>query len=264
MDINRLFDISGKVAVVTGASKGIGRAIARGFSEAGAIVIGASRTPWDLPETDHSLHIRTDMAKPSEIESLVNEVVTKFGRIDILVNDAGIDEAFPSVDTPLDAWDRILNVNLRGMFILCRETGKVMLKQGSGKIINISSILGLMGYPEALPYTASKGGIIQITRTLAVEWAKHNINVNCIAPGFFTTEMVKGIMDDPGLWKFSNDKVPRLSVASPDEIIGTAIYLASEASGYVNGSVIVVDGGEIASGGYVEGIMNYYREKGGK
>jgi 2-dehydro-3-deoxy-D-gluconate 5-dehydrogenase len=263
MNIKNLFDISGKLAIITGASKGIGRAIAQGYYDAGAIVIGASRTPWDLPLTDHSMYIKTDMANPSEIENLVEEVLLKFGRIDILVNNAGIDEAHSSEETPLEVWDDILNVNLRGMFVLCREAGKVMLKQGSGKIINVSSILGLMGYPEALPYTTSKGGIIQMTRTLAVEWARYNINVNCIAPGFFKTEMVKAIMDDPGHWKFSNDKVPRLCVANPEEIIGTAIYLASEASSYVNGSVIVVDGGEVASGGYVDRIIEYYRQKRG-
>lgn len=260
MKTNNLFNVNGKVAIVTGASKGLGKAIAKSLTEAGATVIGASPSTADTLSNDPWLQITTDVSDPTSIENLIREVMDKFGQIDILVNNAGIDEGSYAMETTLESWDRVFNINLRGMFILCKGVGRIMQNQKHGKIINIASVLGLIGYPQAISYTATKGGIIQLTRTLALEWAKYNIQVNCIAPGFFKTDMVKGIMNDPGLWRFSNDKVPRGTVAEPEEIAGTVIYLASKASSYVNGSVIVVDGGELASGGYVEGIMDYYKQ----
>ena len=260
MEVKNLFDIEGKVAIVTGASKGLGRAMAGGFLDTGATVLGASRSPWNIRDSERAFHVRTDVGEPADVENLVERVLKKYGRIDILVNNAGIDAPAPAEETSLETWDRILNVNLRGMFLLCREAGKAMLRQGSGKIINIASILGLTGIPRGVSYTASKGGVIQMTRTLACEWARHNINVNCIAPGFFKTDMVRACTENPGLMKFSDEKVPRGRVAEPEEIIGTAIFLASEASAYVNGEVIVVDGSEMAACGYTEALMEYYRK----
>ena len=265
METKKLFDISGKVAIVTGASRGLGRAMAGGFLDAGATVVGASRSPWDIPRSDKALYVKTDVGEPGDVESLVSTVMGEFGRIDILVNNAGIDAPMPAVETLLETWDRILNVNLRGMFLLCREAGKIMIGQGGGKIINIASILGLIGCPDAVSYTASKGAVIQMTRTLACEWAKFNINVNCIAPGFFITDMVRETVNNPGLMRLSHEKVPRGRVGNPEEIVGTALFLASAASDYVNGAVIVVDGGEMAASGYTEAIMDYYdKGEGGK
>lgn len=264
MEVDSLFDISGKVAVVTGVSRGLGRAIAGGYLDAGATVVGASRSEWDIAASENALYIETDVAVPAQVDRLVKTVLERYGRIDILVNNAGIDAPAPAEETELSTFDRILAVNLRGMFYLCREVGKLMIRQRAGKIINISSILGLTGCPGGVPYTAGKGGVIQMTRSLACEWARHNINVNCIAPGFFRTEMVRGTTEDPGLMKYSEDKIPRGRVGEPDEIVGTAVFLAGEASAYVNGEVIVVDGGDMAACGYTQEIMAYYAKRKGR
>jgi NAD(P)-dependent dehydrogenase (short-subunit alcohol dehydrogenase family) len=200
--------------------------------------------------------VKTDVSKPDNVDRLVSQALARFGRIDILVNNAGVEEDVPASDLTLDRFDETMAVNLRGAFHLCREAGRDMLQRGSGKIINIASVLGFVAYPGALAYSASKAALIQMTRTLAVEWGPKGVNVNCIAPGFFNTELVREYLDDPEQMSFILARNPSGRTAEPEEILGTVQYLASAASDYVHGALLVVDGGESVAGGYTKAILD--------
>ena len=253
-----LFSVDGKVAVVTGASRGLGRAIAGGFLESGASVVGASRSAWDVPETEKAVFVKTDISNPDDVDRLVETTMDQFGQIDILVNNAGVEPFTSAGKTTLEEFDDTMAVNVRGAFHLCREASRDMLKRGSGKIINIASVLGMVGFPDALSYTVSKGAVIQMTRTLAVEWGPQGVNVNCIAPGFFNTDLVRETLDNPVLMDFLRAKIPCGRTAEPEEIVGTVLFLASKASDYVHGAVVVVDGGETATLGYTQAILDRF------
>ena len=255
--ISSLFDITGKVAVVTGAAGGIGQALVRGLNNCGAYVVGADlRDPADFP-AQNARFKRTDVSLESEVDALIEEACAHFGKIDIMIANAAIGGGARSEEETSQGWDQVLAVNAKGSFLCARGAARKMKQQGGGTIIQIASVLSFIGYPTAVAYTASKGAVAQMTRTLATEWARFNIRVNAIAPGFIRTPMNEAILKSEEYLRPVIAKIPLGRAGEPEEIVGTAIYLASDASKFVTGSVIVVDGGELASGGYTEGVMPY-------
>jgi dehydrogenase/reductase SDR family protein 4 len=245
------FSLKGKVALITGGSRGIGKAIAVGFARAGADVALASRKLPDLEETAKeirglgrkSLAVTAHIGRTEEIGGLVNKVKEEFGRIDILVNCAATN---PTMDQAMDiqerAWDSIMNLNLKGLFFLSQAVARLMKEKGGGRIINISSIEGIR--PSILPvYSISKAGVIMATKVMAQQWAQYNIRVNCIAPGLVKTKFSEALWGNEEILKITMFQTPMKRIAEPDEIVGAAIYLASDASSYATGQVLSVDGG---------------------
>jgi 2-dehydro-3-deoxy-D-gluconate 5-dehydrogenase len=252
-----LFDISGKVAVVTGAAGGIGQALVRGLTDCGAYVVGADvRDPGDYPGKN-ARFLRTDVSHESDVDALVEKTCHEFGKIDIMIANAAIGGGARAEDETPRGWDEVLGVNAKGSFLCARAAARKMKDHGGGAIIQIASVLSFIGYPTAVAYTASKGAVAQMTRTLATEWARFNIRVNAIAPGFIRTPMNEAILKSADYLRPIITKIPLGRAGEPEEIVGTVIYLASDASRFVTGSVVVVDGGELASGGYTEGVMPY-------
>lgn len=250
--INELFDLTGKVAIVTGGSRGIGMEMAEGLAEAGAkLMLCARREEW-LNETIGEFSSRgfdvkgrvADVANPDDVAALVDETVAEFGRVDILINNAGISWGAMPEEMPLDKWQKVIDVNLTGCFLMAQACGRVMLAQGSGSIINIASIAGLTSSangPFYAGYVASKAGLIGFTRELAASWGRKGIRVNAIAPGFFHSRLADKMID---IYEDSVKKtnvIPR--VGNEGELKGVAVFLASDASGYVTGQTIAVDGG---------------------
>jgi len=247
-----MFDLSGKVAVVTGASRGLGKAISIGLAEAGADVIvtdvlNANETVEEIRKLGRkSIGLKMDVSKKEDVSSMVNQALKKFDRIDILVNNAGIYRAAPAETAKEEDWDKILAINLKGQFLCSQEVGKQMIKQKSGKIINIASVAGKSAFAQSVAYNASKAGVILLTKTLAVEWGKHNINVNAICPGVFSTQMTEDFLKSEDFLRMIKARVPMERCGEPRELVGAAVYLASKASDYVTGHALVVDGGWIA------------------
>jgi gluconate 5-dehydrogenase len=249
------FDLTGKIAIVTGGSRGIGRAIALGYSEAGADVIATSRNLKNVQEVTEqiqkkgrrSLVICTDVSQKGDIQKLVSEVMKKFGRIDILVNNAGVNPIYKRAELVTEEeWDEIMNVNLKGLFLCCQEVGKVMISQKSGKIINITSVNGQVGSSRAVPYCSAKGAVVLLTKSLALDWVQYNIQVNAIGPGFFGTDLTKGIQNNKFLMEKILQHIPQNRFGTPEEIVGAATLLASDCSTYITGQTIFVDGGYTA------------------
>ena len=245
------FNMAGKVAIVTGASKGLGQAMACGLAECGARVVAASRS-LDLIEATadginqkggEAIAIPVDVKDSESIEQLVSRAKNHFGRVDILINNAGIAPVKKTMHTTLADWEDVLNTNLQSVFLLSKSAGKIMMEQRGGKIINIGSILGKMAAGMAMPYCVSKAGLDHMTRVLALEWAAFGINVNCIAPGFFETDMTELQQTDENHRKFLNHKIPFKRLGKPDEIVCAAIFLASRASDYMTGATMIIDGG---------------------
>jgi NAD(P)-dependent dehydrogenase (short-subunit alcohol dehydrogenase family) len=245
------FSLKDKVALVTGGSRGIGKAIAVGLAKAGADVALASRKLPDLEEVAKeikglgrkSLAVAAHMGRLEEINSLVSRVKDEFGRIDILVNNAATN---PTMDQAIDigerAWDSIMNLNLKGLFFLSQAVAMLMKEQGGGKIINVASIEGIT--PGILPvYAISKAGVIMATKVMAQEWAKYNIRVNAIAPGLTRTRFSEALLSNPDILSVAMMMTPMGRVAEPEEMVGAVIFLVSDASGYVTGQVLAVDGG---------------------
>lgn len=246
------FDLTGKVAIVTGSSRGIGRAIAFGFAKVGADVVVLSRHLAEVQKVAaeieslgrRTLSLQIDVSNRREIDRMVEETMTKFGKIDILVNNAGIPPAPKRAEEITEEeWDQNLNINLKGLFLCCQAVGRKMIKQKRGKIINMSSILGNVALSGLISYSVSKAGIIQITKNLAIEWAKHNINVNALAPGWVETGFRKDLDIKPKIYESYIEFTPLKRFALPEEIVGAAIFLASEASNYVTGATLFIDGG---------------------
>lgn len=258
MKLADLFSLKGQVAIVTGGGRGIGQFIATGLAEAGAHLVIGSRKLAKLEATAAQLRsqgykvvcVQCDMEKPADIDTLVEQTMKEFGRIDILVNNAGVTWGAPTFEYPLDKWDRIMNVNVRGLWILTQKVGNIMKEQRHGKIIMVASIMGLRGAAEqdqpAVAYNAAKGAVINLTRDLAMKWAPHGIHVNAIAPGFFATDMMKFLEGDPTLKQAMLTKVPLNRIGMEDDIKGVATFLAAKASDYVTGAIVVVDGGYTA------------------
>lgn len=249
------FDLTGKIAIVTGGNRGIGRAIALGFAEAGADVIATSRNPESVQKVTEeilkfkkrSFAICADVSRKDSIENLVSEVMKRFGKIDILVNNAGINPIFKRTELITEGeWDEIINVNLKGVFLCCQAVGNVMINQRSGKIINITSINGLAGAARAVPYCSSKGAIILLTKSLALEWVQYNVNVNAIGPGLIDTDFTKGIQKNKFVFEKVLSRIPQNRFGKPEEIVGIAILLASDLSNYITGQTFFVDGGYTA------------------
>jgi len=246
-----LFDLTGKVAVVTGASKGLGKAMSMGLAKAGADLVLCARDLGDLNAVAReieqvgrrALPVQTDVLQSESVQSMVDRAVREFKRIDILVNNAGVNVRKPVVEFEEDDWDLVVDTNLKGYFLVARAVGRQMIEQRKGKIINIASILGAVGLPNQVAYASSKGGIIQMTKVMAIEWAPYNITVNAIGPTYFETPLVARLRDDPERYQFIVDRTPMKRWGQPEELEGIVIFLASKASDFITGQTIFIDGG---------------------
>lgn len=253
MHVMDLFKLEGKTAIVTGGGRGLGAQIAQGFAEAGANVVVCSRKLEACEETAEGLKelgvkalaLKCDVTDEQDVENVIRKTVEEFGTVDILVNNSGATWGALVEEMPLEAWQKVMNVNVTGTFLMSRAAGQVMLKQKSGKIINISSVAGLGGIdPElmnTIGYNTSKGAVITFTKDLAAKWGQHNINVNAIAPGFFPTKMSE-VLIERGKEQFLK-QTPLNRFGSDEDLKGAALFLASGASDYITGDVVVVDGG---------------------
>jgi len=249
------FDLRGKVALVTGGTRGIGRALAEGLGDAGAAVaitgrqrdsvedaaaelrkrgVKATGVPWDAQEHDLA-------------RDVVSAVLAEWGRLDILVNNAGIIERYPATDYPLESWNRVIATNLTSVMALSQAAGKEMIAQGGGRIVNIASVLAFSGGRNVVAYAASKGGLVQLTRALAVEWANHGVAVNAIAAGYIRTDLTSALRSDPNRERELLSRIPLARWGMPSELTGATIFLSSEAASYVTGAVLAVDGGWTAA-----------------
>jgi 2-dehydro-3-deoxy-D-gluconate 5-dehydrogenase len=244
------FSLEGKVALVTGSSKGIGAAIALGLARAGADVICHGRGD-EAQETSEAVRklgrrsavVQADLADRAAQDAFVKGAVSAFGRVDVLVNNAGSIRRAPAVDYTDVDWDFLLEVNLSAPFRLSRQIGKLMIEQGGGRIINVASLLSFQGGILVPGYAASKGGIAQLTKALANEWASKNVTVNAIAPGYIATENTQALRADPNRSRQILERIPAGRWGEPDDIAGAAVFLSSDAARYVTGHVLAVDGG---------------------
>lgn len=253
MTVLDLFKLTGKTAIVTGGGRGLGAQIAKGFAEAGANVVLCSRNVEACIEMSkelealgvQSIGLACDVTQQVDVKRVVEETKKLFGTIDILVNNSGATWGAPVVDMPYEAWKKVMDVNVNGTFLMSQEVGKVMIEQGSGKIINIASVAGLGGthpsFMDTIGYNTSKGAIITFTKDLAAKWGQHNINVNAIAPGFFPTKMSKVTIEQGHDYILNSTPLNRLG--SEEDLKGVALFLASKASDYVTGDILLVDGG---------------------
>lgn len=249
-----MFDLTGKVAIVTGGYQGIGRGIAEGLAEAGSDVVVCARSYDRCAEACaeiqkfgvKTLPIQCDVTKTEEIEALVSETVNRMGKVNILVNNAGVGgNERPVIEMSDEDWDYSVNIDLRGAFLCSREAAKEMIKQGGGKIINVSSVYGLTPVANMSAYCASKGGLLQLTKVMALELIRFNIQVNAICPGYFLTPMNRELFESETGKKVIKRSIPMGRLGNPDELKGTAIYLASSATDFMTGSAIVIDGGQL-------------------
>ena len=254
--VKQLFDLTGRVAIITGGSIGLGRQMAEALAEMGANLVLCARKKERCEEAAHdmenlgvrALAMACDVKDQASVEQLIAGTMAEFKRIDILINNAGISWGAPTEKMTLAEWNKVMETNLTGTFLCAQAAGKIMLKQESGKIINMASVAGIRGAPpetvEAIAYHASKGGVISFTHDLAVKWARHNIQVNAIAPGWFPTHMSDKVIEHKRDYLLSH--IPARRFGSDYDLKGAAVFLASDASAYVNGHVLVVDGGQSA------------------
>ena len=246
------FRLDGKIAVVTGGTKGIGRIIALALAEAGADIVVVSRSPHtDIEKVildlgRRYLHHPADFTKREQTKNVIPAVVKKMGNLDILVNNAGIIRRSPAVEHTQEDWDDTIESDLTATFILSQAAGRVMLKKGMGKIINIASVLSFQGGVNVTAYTAAKHGVVGLTKALANDWASKGVNVNAIAPSFFITSLTEAIQNDPDRSKSITARTPAGRWGTPEDIAGTAVFLASSASDFIHGVVLPVDGGWMA------------------
>ncbi|MFF2092488.1 SDR family NAD(P)-dependent oxidoreductase [Paenibacillus sp. NPDC058174] len=245
------FSIQGKIAIVTGASKGIGFGLAKAMAAAGAIVAVTARRKESLEGLVEEIAAAGGEAKAYELDvrnvgqirSVFEKVAQDFGRLDILVNNAGLGEGMLAEDVTEEYWDEMLDVNLKGVFFCCQAAGRIMLAQGSGKIVNISSQVSIVGIPEGVAYCASKGGVNQLTKVLALEWSSRGVNINAVGPTFIYTPGTAERLDTPEFRDQVLARIPAGRIGSIDDVAGAVIYLASPASNLVTGTLLVVDGG---------------------
>lgn len=261
MKLQDLFSLKGKIAIVTGGGRGIGKFIATGLAEAGADVVITSRKMKNLETTAEELSkeygvtvlpMACDVSKEENIDEMLKAVTEEFGRIDILVNNAGATWGAPTLEFPLEKWDYLFDVNVRGVWIMAQKVANVMKGQGGGNIINISSVMGFRGSDEmahpAVPYNSTKAAVNLLTMNLAVKLAPHNIRVNAIAPGFFGTDMMAYI-EKPEFkeaYEATLSVIPMRRIGRIDDMKGVAVFLASDASAYMTGHILINDGGQLA------------------
>ena len=248
---NTLFDLTGQVALVTGTSRGLGQYFARALAIAGADLILTSRRRDDLlPFVDEikalgrkAIPLELDVRERDSIEAMAEAAESSFGRIDILINNAGCNVRKPAFDVTWDDWNLILDTNLRGSFFVAQQIAKRMATHGYGRIVNIGSVTSVFGYAGLAPYGASRGGIRQLTMSLADDWGKHGITVNCLAPGWFETAQNKILYDNKEWVEYLIDRIPLKRPGAPHDLDGAIVFLASESSRYITGQTLLVDGG---------------------
>lgn len=250
MDINNLFDLTDRVAIVTGASRGLGRAMAEGLAAVGAdVVVTGKTTPLEEVASviesygRKALPLQVDVSERLVADEIVSRTMQQFGRVDILVNNAGICPRKISEEHSLEDWDATIELNLSAVFRLCQAAGRQMLEQGRGKIINIASLMAFQGGYTIPGYAASKHAVAGLTQSLANDWGSRGINVNAIAPGYMETDLALSLQQDPVRGPQILSRIPAGRWGKPEELIGAVVFLASDASNYVNGHVLVVDGG---------------------
>jgi 2-dehydro-3-deoxy-D-gluconate 5-dehydrogenase len=246
------FDLRGKTAAVTGGGRGLGLGISNALLDAGAdvIVFGRSDVPGELTARAASLgrqvqFVALDLADSDAIAATVQQVLATH-QVDILVNNAGTQDRYPAVDFPLEAWDRVLDVNLRAVFQLCQLFGRPMLERGEGKIVNLASLLSFQGGATVAAYAASKGAVAQLTKALCNEWSSRGVNVNAVAPGYMATDMNAALIADPVRMEQLSVRIPAGRWGQPEDIGNVVVFLASPAAAYVHGQVLAVDGGWLA------------------
>jgi NAD(P)-dependent dehydrogenase (short-subunit alcohol dehydrogenase family) len=253
--VKQLFDLTGRVAIITGGSIGLGRQMAEGLAEMGANLVLCARNAERCEEAAKELQqlgikamsLACDVRNQTSVQELVDATISEFGKIDILINNAGVSWGAPVDEMRLEDWNKVIETNLTGSFLCAQAVGKIMIRQNRGKIINIASVAGLGGAPPELPaigYHASKGGVIAFTKDLACKWAMHNIQVNAIAPGWFPTHMSSRVIERYKELFLSH--IPARRFGNEHDLKGAAVFLASDASDYVTGHVLAVDGGQTA------------------
>lgn len=245
------FKLDGKVAIVTGASRGIGRAIARGLAEAGADVAGVARSKDDLETLGKEINalgrnylaVAADLTDLDQIKTMVGTVKNKFGHIDILVNNAAVNVRKPVLEVDEEDWEEQMGINLKSVYFTAQQVALVMKEQRRGKIINIDSTSSVIGLENQVMYCASKGGVSQMTKGMAIEWAKYNIYVTAIGPGLTKTSLTTKVFEDESLYQARIARIPLRRTAVPEDMQGVAVFLASEASNYITGHTVFIDGG---------------------
>lgn len=249
--MENLFDLSGKVAVVTGTSRGLGQYFGRALAQAGADLVITSRDVSRLSEFREeiealgrrALPVKLDVLNESDIENMVRQAIAEYGKIDILVNNAGLNIRRPAAKVTWQDWDTVLNTNLKGTFFVAQAVGKEMIERRYGRIINIGSCTCVFGMEGIGPYCASRGGVLQMSRSLAAEWGRHGVTVNVLAPGWFKTAQNKVLYDNKPWLEYITDRIPLGRPGQPSDLDGTVIFLASDASAYITGQILLVDGG---------------------
>jgi gluconate 5-dehydrogenase len=258
MALKKLLDLTGKTAVVTGGSRGLGLQIAAGYGEMGARIVISARKADELEAACAQLRsggvdaswIAADASREADIARLALEATARLGHVDILVNNAGATWGAPAEDHPLEAWDKVMNLNVRGVFLLTQAIGRAsMIPRRTGRIVNVASIAGLFGNPpdvmSTLAYNTSKGALVNFTRALATEWGRHNITVNALAPGFFPSKMTKGVLERYGAEALARYS-PLRRIGDDEDLKGAALLFASDAGKHITGQILAVDGGASA------------------
>ena len=249
--VKNFFDLSGRVALVTGASRGLGQYLARALAQAGADLVVTARRREDTESFARELRalgrgaasLSLDVRDEASIRNMAEEAEAAFGKVDILVNNAGCNVRKPSVEVAWEDCNKVLDTNLRGTFFVAQAVARRMIPRGYGRIVNIGSVTSVFGYGGIAPYCASRGGVKQLTMSLADEWGRHGINVNCLAPGWFRTEQNKVLYENPSWVEYLRERIPLHRPGLPDDLDGAIVFLASEASAYVTGQTLLVDGG---------------------
>ena len=254
MALKDLFKLDGKAALITGSAHGLGKKMALGFAECGVSLVLADidyprETAGQIKDLGvRSIAVETDISDEVQVRALAEKAASEFGKVDILINNAGISQLSytPTEELPVEEWDRVTGINLRGTFLCCKHIGKSMIKNGGGKIVNIASTAGITGVPRAPAYCASKAGIILLTKSLALEWARYNIHVNAIAPHYLETDLTKDLRDSDTVYNGLIKSIPLKRFGKTSDLIGAVLLLSSGASAYITGSVLSVDGGYLS------------------